>query len=250
MNTVKRALLLLAFGWATVASAQATQNIYLAQGKVFFQGMEFEKCLQRMEQASRWSNLTRQDLRDIELYTGLCRFSLGQREEAVDHFTLALQLDPNTTLPPATSPKIEEVFRPLAERARAAQAATGAEPGQDALGKDGQDSSGADAPRSAHLVPPTPGPRTGVDAALEPDAPKSRVLPLALGGTAVAAAGAGALLGVLARGHEARFNDRLTYYDDAQAAGKSARSMALGANIAFGIAGAAATGALVTWLLD
>ncbi|MHB8873798.1 MAG: hypothetical protein ACYC8T_08950, partial [Myxococcaceae bacterium] len=88
------------------AWAQSKPNPYLAQAKVFYQGLEYEKCLQRLEQAGRWKNTT-QELVDIEIYSALSKFNLDQSKDSEAHFQLALQLDPKVKLPPFSSPKIE-----------------------------------------------------------------------------------------------------------------------------------------------
>jgi hypothetical protein len=232
---------------SSAAAAQSGGNLYLSQGKVFFQGLEFEKCVQRMEQATRWKDSTRRELAEIELYSGLCKFSLGQREEADDHFALAVQMDPTLQLPPAISPRIAEAFDAVAARVRPA-AAGRAEAAQAAQQAE-QQAPTAEVPRRANLVP-TPPPEGTVSEALtvQPAGP-SRVLPITLGGVSAAAAVAGGILGNMARTYEAKHNDRTTFFQDAQTAGRDANNAALAANVGFGLAAAAAVGAVTTLLL-
>lgn len=241
-----RTVVLAALLCSAAAAAQSGGNIYLSQGKVYFQALEFEKCVQRMEQAARWQNSTRRELAEIELYTGLCKFSLGQTDESADHFTAALGIDPTLELPPGVSPRIAEVFNEVAERVRPAAAGRA-----EAQQSQGSGDAPANGNRELVLVPregPAPSP---VDQSLtaRPE-PPSRVLPITLGGVSVAALATGGIFGAMAKAYEAEHNDRRTFHEEAQVAGKRAQDSAFAANVAFAIAGAAAAGAVTTWLLD
>ena len=229
----------IALGWmTTAAAAPANGNIYLVQAKVFYQGMEFEKCLQRLEQADRVAaEAASAVLAEIELYSGLCKFNLGKRDDAEAHFKLALQLNPEVTLPPATSPRIAVVFDPIAEKVRLARAE--AEP---------EAAPQEDAPRELTLAP---APQSDTRADLVATAPQqggSKVLPIALGGTSVAAAGVAAVFAVMANQHATQANNPATYYADAVTLGKNAQREALIGNVLFGVAGTAAVGAVITWI--
>ncbi len=239
MNALRLAVLA-SLLWSAAASAQSGGNVYLSQGKVFFQALDFERCVQRMQQAARWEGSSRAELAEIELYSGLCKFSLGQSGEAEEHFTLALQIDPGVQLPAGVSPRIGASFDAIASKVRGSTAPAQKPPA-------------AKAEREVVLVPS--------DAAVQQSTPveqslvakperKSRVLPLALGGVSVAAAVTGGVLGNLARTYEAQHNDRATFHAEAQTAGRNANNAALGANIGFGIAATAAVGAVTTYLLD
>ncbi len=243
MNPLRLAVLT-ALLWSAAAAAQSGGNIYLSQGKVFFQALDFEKCVQRMQQAARWEDSSRAELAEIELYTGLCKFSLGQSAEAEEHFTLALQLDPTLQLPAGVSPRIGASFDAIASRVRGA---TGPAPAPSA----GAQTQTAERP--VVLVPSDkavqPGSPMEQSLTAKPAGP-SRVLPITLGGVSVAAAVTGGVLGNLARSYEAQHNDRATFHEDAQAAGRNASNAALAANIGFGLAATAALGAVTTYLLD
>lgn len=243
MKPLRTAAALAAFLWSAVALAQSSGNLYLSQGKVFYQGLEFEKCVQRMDQASLWKKNTQKDLVEIELYSGLCKFSVGARAEADDHFALALQMDPTLQLPASTSPRIAEAFNAVAAKVRPAALARA----EAARAQEQKEASTPSGPRRVELVP---APK------MEPPAMQlvarkgpSRVVPLVLGGTSVVAAVAGGILGNMAKGHMAQHNDRATFYSDAQRLGDQARNEALGANVGFALAAATAVGAVTTFLL-
>ena len=183
MNALRLAVLA-SLLWSAAASAQSGGNVYLSQGKVFFQALDFERCVQRMQQAARWEGSSRAELAEIELYSGLCKFSLGQSGEAEEHFTLALQIDPGVQLPAGVSPRIGASFDAIASKVRGSTAPAQKPPA-------------AKADREVVLVPS--------DAAVQQSTPveqslvakperKSRVLPLALGGVSVAAAVTGGVL--------------------------------------------------------
>src|SRR3989442_2358482 len=103
---MRTALLLLALPSLALADEA---NPYLNQAKTFQQGLDFEKCLKRLEQAARWSN-SKAQLAQIELYSGLCELGLGHDTEALDHFELGLALDPTLVLPPGLGPKTAALF--------------------------------------------------------------------------------------------------------------------------------------------
>ncbi len=230
--------------WSATAAAQSGGNLYLSQGKVYFQGLEFEKCVQRMSQATLWKESSRKELAEIELYAGLCKFSLGQQAEVEDHFSLALQMDPTLQLPPAVSPRIAKVFDAVASRVRPAAAAVA-----EASEAPRQGTVAAAPPET--LLVPTRLPGSPANPALtpEPSGP-SRVLPITLGGVSVASAVAAGIFGNLARTYEAKHNDRTTYFRDAQDVAHNANNAAMAANIGFGLAATAAVGAVTTLLLD
>ncbi len=233
----------IALGWLTTAVAAPEKgNVYLVQAKVFYQGMEFEKCLQRLEQADRVDNLTREVMADIELYGGLCKFNLGKRGDAESHFRRALQLNPDVTLPPATSPRIAEVFDPVAEQIRSARA-DAASSNVERAEEEAQDS-----PRELTLAPTAKSDARADLVATVPEQGGSKVLPIALGGTSVAAAGVAAVFAVMANNHAAQANDPATFYDDSLSLAADARREMLIGNVLFGVAGTAAVGAVITWI--
>jgi len=103
----------LAFAAAKVPSGEPTRpqgpNPFLAQAKENFQNLEFEQCLKRLAQAPQWRSSPR-ELLEIELYAGMCSFSINQLPAADERFRLALRIQPTAELPTYTSPKLLEFF--------------------------------------------------------------------------------------------------------------------------------------------
>lgn len=235
MRALHRWTLVFAIGWVATAAAQ-DKNVYLAQAKVYYQGLEFEKCLARLDQASRLPDNSRDTLAEVELYNGLCSFNLGKRDDAVENFKLALQFNPDVSLPPGTSPRIVDTFEPLAAKARADRpTATAEKPKR------------SDAPREVTLAPTKTADAPLVTAAAPGGG--SKVLPIALGGTSLVSVAVAAVFGSMAKNHEAQANDPATYYADSQALGATAQREALISNIALGVAATAAAGAVITWIM-
>ena len=93
--------------------AAAAPNPYLAQGRNYFQALAYEKCVQVLDRAHSWPDTPKEELAEIELYTGLCQLSLGKTNDARDRVALACRIDPTVKLPPAASPKVEAMFDEL-----------------------------------------------------------------------------------------------------------------------------------------
>lgn len=243
MRALHRWTFLVLFGCLAGAASAGNGNVYLAQAKVFYQGLEFEKCLARLDQASRMPDNSQAELAEVELYNGLCRFNLGKRDDAETNFKLALQLNPDVSLPPGTSPRIAAIFDPLAAKAREDRDAELAAQQKKSAAEQ------LDAPREVTLAPAPA--TTNAVPSLSADAQPggSKVLPLALGGTSVAAGVAAVIFGSMAKAHETQANNPATFYSDAQRLGQDAQREALIANVALGVAGAAAAGAVITWLM-
>ncbi len=215
--------------WALPAAAQQAQpapNPFLAQARIFYQGLEFERCLQRLDLAGqRETSLPEQA--EIELYKGLCHYHLDEVAPAKEHFARAVALDASVELPPFTSPKIIAVFDEV--RARAAP-------------------SPSDAPRQNALTPPPRAPPSnGLDLTASQPPRRSYVAPLSFAGGAVLAGSAAVLFGAQARSLEQAAN-AAHFESDAFRLGAQARQRALFANVSIGVAVAAASGALVTLL--
>lgn len=79
---------------------------------------------------------------------------------------------------------------------------------------------------------------------------KGRVVTWIAGGTAVAAVGAGVVLGVLANGAAQNLKSTEHTRAEATALQQQAQGMAMGANIAYGVAGAAAVAAVVLFFVE
>lgn len=233
----------LVFFLTSPALAAQKPNPFLAQAKVFYEGLDFEKCLKRLAQASRWKNSTRAEQVDIELYTGLCAFNLGDEAEARRSFSVALELDPKVALPPYTSPRLVAFFEGIAQREpREAPPPSSPAPAPAPVVQD--------PPRKVDLAPPPP-PEQPVFTQTAPEPkPKKLLLPVILSGTSVAAAGGAVYFGLQARAEEKRANDRDTFYEDALASQKEAQQNARLTNAAIGVAATAAVGAVLAYVLQ
>jgi hypothetical protein len=105
-----RALLVVALFLPTLALADGQANPYLGQAKVFYQGLDYEKCLQRLDKASRWKSSTNEQA-EIELFTGLCQYALGNKDELKQHLRDAIQLDPKVQVPSLAPPRFTQMFQ-------------------------------------------------------------------------------------------------------------------------------------------
>ncbi|MFN0062629.1 MAG: hypothetical protein ACKVPX_08935 [Myxococcaceae bacterium] len=220
--------------------ASAAPNPYLAQARVLYVGLEYERCVERLQQAAQWDS-TAQERVDIELYSGLCKFDLRQKPQAAEHFRLALTLDPHVRLPDNSSPPLRVFFDDILQRMpdRSPSVATAPAP-------------------PAPIAPIDLTPRTlpagsvipATDVATRGPAPtRSWVLPATLGGVAIAAGIVAVVFGVSARTNEGRAN-AATFEVDAQRIGNDARRDALVSNISSGGAAAFSVGALLSYFLQ
>lgn len=247
--------LLLVLALAAPAWAAQKPNPFLVQAKVHYQGLEFEKCLKRLDQATRWKNSTRAEQVEIELYSGLCGFSLGNEEEARKSFSMALELDPKVELPPYSSPRLVTFFDSLKQSAPVAEPnepVAAAEPAPPAPPP--QPASpvvpAPDEPRKVELKPTAPPQQPVLTETAPAPQPKKLVLPVLLSGTSVAAAAGAIYFGTQARSEEKRANDPNTFYEDAQASQQAARRDSHVANAAFAVAATAAVAAVLTYVLQ
>jgi len=203
-------------------------NPYLLQARELFEQLDFERCLVRLKQASQWKSNT-QDLRDIEVYAGLCALNLNARSEAEEHFKLALRIDPNCTLPELVTPKAVKLFTYLK---RASRGPVPPMPDEDLPGDD-------DVPRSDRHIEVTTPSRLPV-----------KPLPIVLGGASLAGLIAGVALGAWAKGLEAQARAQ-AFESDYLALRGQAFGGATAANVVFvftGLLAAAAIAVLVTGL--
>lgn len=204
-----------------LCTAPSQPNPFLAQAKVHFMGLEYDRCLRRLEQATHWSS-TPQETVEIELYGGLCSFYQGREAEAEKHFRVALELDRDAKLPPHTSPRVRELFDSLSRQAQPLPSPTPP----------------ADAPKLPTKIEPV---------SPAPPARTPPTVPFVLGGVALAFSGVGAAFGVSAKQHEAASDTR--FEQDSRNEGIAARADATRANLAYGAAAAAGVAAVVTYFL-
>lgn len=223
-----------------IAFAQAAEkpNPYLAQARVFYQGAEFKKCVDRLKQADKWDSSVREKA-EVALYQGLCRFYLKKVTEAEADFVRALELDPSLELPAATSPKIVEVWK----RARLVVPAPEPPP---------EPAAPPPPPTPASVVErpaPTPAPANAVEAPAPEPERRVPVLAITAGSVAVAATIAAASFGLLANSNDAAARSA-SFQVDAIASRGRAETFATVTNVSWGVAAAAVVTALVLLLLQ
>jgi tetratricopeptide (TPR) repeat protein len=242
---------------AAGARAEAPESPLLTEAKAAYRQFDYEKCVARLEHAEK-SPLTAADQVEVALYEGVCHFYLGHSVAAQAAFERALRLNPQARLPAFSSPKIVGLFSEIAATMPPPAPAPPLAPAP---------TESPVAPPPAPAPTPEPAPLPEVMAAPPPvaerpaiDAPTRVVetvppatshnhwLVPTLGGIAVAAAGAGGILGAEALRYQndanANFQSDLFHYAHAS------RNAALGANVCYAAAGTALAAALVTWAIQ
>jgi hypothetical protein len=101
---------------------------------------------------------------------------------------------------------------------------------------------------AVNLSPPLPPPPVVMVASEAP--PKRRVWTFVAGGAAVAGLGAGVVMGVVANNTAERMRSEVRPQVEAQALHDRAQSMAIGANVAYGVAAVAAATAVVLFFVE
>ncbi|MFT3709835.1 MAG: hypothetical protein QM817_19570 [Archangium sp.] len=217
-------------------------NPFLAEGLEHEKNLDFERCVQRLKQAStQWKNEPA-ELRDIELHWGLCAFNLGDKKGALEHFRMALRVDEATELPAYTSPKAVELF--LAVK-RSLQAAAPPMPDEDLL-KEGQDAPVVEKKKKLEPV-------TVKEVKDQPPSEfglflQHRAVPLTLGVVALGTAITGLALGLRAQDVANQANGA-RFESDFYKLGADATGLATGSTISWVLAGTSAVAAVVVWLV-
>ncbi len=217
-------------------------NPFLAQAKELYEALDFEKCMQRIKQASTWKNSSVRDQRDVELYGALCALNLGQRAEAAERFKLALRIDEDLELPEFASPKAVKLFLYVKRKLRTPTVAP--MPDED-LPADAPTPAKLEAKQAAERNEPEPKPVV----VTSPSALSKHVAPIVLGVGALAVSGIAIGFGAHAKSLE-RYAKTLTFESDYLATRSSAQTSATIANVAFGIAGALAVAAIVVLIMQ
>ncbi|MBK7862939.1 MAG: hypothetical protein IPJ65_30880 [Archangiaceae bacterium] len=212
----------------------ATPNPYLAQAKVLHQGLEFEKCLKRLDQAGRWQSTTA-ELAQVELYFGLCAFGLGKAKDAAEHFEMGLKLDPALELPPLVGPKVTAMFERAKEKLAGAPAVE-AKPEP------------TPTPPPAAVEEPKAPPVVAVEPApvVAPQRPVRLAAPLVLVGVGAVSAAVAAYFGVTAQSLARQAKEPTAFQSDALAWSSQAKTDALLCNVLWAVAGAAVIAAVIT----
>lgn len=248
---------------------------YLSSAVSLYENLEYERALEQLGRAKRLASGIDQDIA-VALHEGLIYADMGMRDEALAAFQTALSLDVEAKLPLPASPKVARDFesvRSLVRKDLARREKTSPDPrGGTGPGKQrAEQGSASPAPRSSESQPPLvvggtdrPERTQGTEGTLTPSPRASEVfspsvetrsvsrvpvVSAALLGAGVVAAGVGTFLGVSSRGDVSSAREA-EFQSDASAQLEDARSSARAANILFGAAGLAVTGALVSWLLS
>jgi hypothetical protein len=269
------------------APAESEFHLRLSTAARLYEELEYERALEQLGRAKSVARTVDEDVA-VLLYEGIILSDMGRREEARAAFKAALYLRATARLPVVVSPKVEadlEVVRQEVERSRQQQArpTPGIELGSKAelapqveLAPQAQSAlKGKPAPEAEPVSwaePSWPKPAALADAPILPqeqpimgpaalrsstevlqpqlarkDAPAVPRLTLALVGAGAVAGGAGGFFGLRSFSQEqdarnAEFLDeRLRHLEDARTNGRVA-------NMFFAFAGAAAAGALITYL--
>jgi hypothetical protein len=215
------------------------KNVYLEQARVLYEGLEYERALQRLGQAALWRGNSHQDQVDIELYSGLCEYNLGHKEQADDRFQMALRLDREAHLPRGISPRISRAFARVK-----AQLPTTVEPQSPDAPTQTTETAQVTPSLTPKEVPSVVEPAATVATELRQESP-SHAPSIVLGAAAVAAVGLGAYFGLQAKNNENAASSLNTPWAQAQADLSSAKGQATGANVAFAVAGSAAVTAII-----
>jgi tetratricopeptide (TPR) repeat protein len=222
----KLVLLLVVSALCLIPETRAeARNPHLERGISLLDNAHDEDALREFEQALTWKKSPPKERATIHLYLGITQFNLLEESQSARHFREAFKLDPRVKLPADASPKLVEfVDRIRAEdssRSRLAAAAKRVSPEVKPL--------------------PLPPPRRAAVPLQDEARPRSTNWPAWITlGVSVAAGGTGLAMGLLARQRADEANDLSIPYDQAQPRRDSAESLALTANILFGVAGAAA----------
>lgn len=245
-------LALLASGLANAAAP----NPYLVHAKVLHQGLEFEKCIKRLNAASNWPTSSTSEQAEIELYHALCLLGLSRDTQAAEHFEMALRIDRNIELPPLQGPRIVAEFNKVKARVIAQLGPDAVEPAPTPQPPPVVTAPPVVAPPptdtpTAPKLEPTPAPPKASDL-VTPPVKQQRFAFLRttiFGGVTVAMALTAVLFGVLAQDSAKKANDA-RFQDDSLAIGQRARTEALTSTIGWSLAGAAAVGTIAFLIVD
>ena len=238
-------------------------NPYLSQAKELYQRLDFEKCLKRLAQAPQWKS-DAPELLEIELVAGMCHYNLNQRQDAEERFRLALRMNADAELPMYTSPKLLDFFHWVKRKLHAPPPPMPEEdldmPKESAPVKVEKEKERLDEPAPPQDPPrvelkprpkltPTPPPPLIVPEVDRPNLLQRRPVPVVLSVVAVIAVGVGIGLGSNSRSLESQARGA-HYESDFYKLCDAARMNAMAADVAFGVSGAAAVGAILGAILS
>ncbi len=113
---MRAALVALSLCWGAVALADGRRE--LEDGIAFYENLDTERALDRLNAAIKSKDLSSNDRARAFLYVGLLRFELGEGARAERAWSSAFQLDLKVKVPDGTSPKaiaaLEEIRKKIA----------------------------------------------------------------------------------------------------------------------------------------
>lgn len=249
---------------------------YLTAAVRLYHNLENERALEQVQRAKQYSNGIEDDVA-INLTEGVILSDMGRLDDATAAFRTGLLLDATATLPMRVSPKIQKQFEALRtsvqkelaianakrdeserkarERAEAEQRAEDAKRQEAQQAEDARRAEAEKRAAQARLeMPPPPNVASGNHvpaAALSGDAHAKKgpkIVPMALGGAAVVAAAVGAFYGITSNSQYSQAKSA-TFQDDRVRLQGQAQGSATAANVLYAVAGAAAIGAVVTFVI-
>jgi hypothetical protein len=231
--------------------------------KQLHKALEFEKCIEAAQLARQGKTpLAANELRDVEVFAGLCHFGLGKVGDAKQAFRAALKADPAAELPPYSSPKVVELFSevkkanpppapptPFQETDFPEDAVPTSPPSRDKP---------ADVPLKPEPKPPPPEPNLDSSASavslsqqLESNDSFFQKHPvtaptIVLGVATVVTAAIAVVLGVTAANGRISANNSV-FESDFLARKETANTFATGANVLYVVSGSCALATIISW---
>jgi len=227
------------WSWAEGSTVQR----YLTAAARLYENLEYERALEQLARAKSHPRDLADDVA-IALYEGIILADMGRKEDASAAFRTALLLKPDAALPVKVSPKVEQDFEKLRSDVRAELAPIIAK-------QEAERRRRADRPQQ---IKPTP---DALPPTYQPDAKLAQssggltfkgALPYGLLGASAIAGGLGAYFGIQSRNQVSSARNAPSE-DAAQSHLHRANTDATIANVLFGTAGAAAAGAVISFLL-
>lgn len=254
-----RASLALALGLALATSplrpawGASDYERYLRAAERLYESLEYERALQQLSRARKLASSVQQDV-EVSLYEGILYAELGRWSQARASFKAALLLEPEARLPLTVSPKVqkeleaqrEQVRKELAGRTPSVPVSSTPPPQPPPATEPPRPST--DKPLRPDLKPTPRVEPTAPVATVQKPAPTVPVVPAVLLGAGVAAAGAGSVFGLISQ-NQVQAARAATFQSETVEHLRQAQGSATTANVLFLGAGAAAVGAVVTWLL-
>jgi hypothetical protein len=213
---------------STAAPARA-DNPQLKQGITLLRRAENAQAVRVLRRALAVPDTTKSELASIHLYLGIAHFNLLQNKLVRTHLLKAMTLDSRIRLPANLPPRLQELFDELRRQALPPDEPAPPPPVPER-------------PMAVATAPP-PRPASGpalAPADLPPPRPPTNWPAWVAAGVGAAAAVAGIVLAGLTVAENNQVDDKSLTSRAADEHSDAASARALGANICFGIAGAAA----------